>query len=248
MKADNQNNYIGSLTEPTLLYQKSIADMQAQTAAMIKSIKRAPNLTDIVSNMQRASQIKVPEFSKDVTASVIPKAIIDQFKEVSNLYTLKPQLPDQKLMLSVLKSATLANRLSFSSSILNKDLLSKTVKESAIAWNFQQNKIRKDSNLQSITDSQATLSNTHHLTNEVESNTKLVEHENIEQKNLGEDHKEFAQIVASHKLPPLMDMLNIAQYILLAMQIFDFDDKYIQLAYIALTSFIMQSYFKSTKQ
>ena len=251
MKYDNpywhRKNYINNLTEPTLIYQKSILDMQSQTAATMKLIQEPSNIADVISGMQIASQFKLPGLSNAITASAIQKTVINQAIQAFDLSAFTPQIPNKKLISSLLKSAALANRLSFSSLVLSKGILGQTVKIPAADWKHQQNKGRNDSNFESTANGQTNYSNAQNLGNEVENHTERVNSEIAKQENIGENQKSLSHIMINHKLPPLMDMLNIAQYILLTMQIFRFDDKYIQLAYIAITSFIVKSYFNSSK-
>lgn len=244
------------------MYQAALKAYSENLNKVARSMQKNINISEVV-NLQLANQIKLPDLSKistpplaykkiissfDSTALANLHPVLDQLKQVSNLSVFNNPMPSTKLISNVVKSATLANRLSFSSSVLSKDMLRQAIKIPTADWNYQQDSRQHQGDFQSAFNSQTDLAKSYPTSNEIYQVSNSVSSKITQQKDIGKNHEHFSQTISKHSLPPLPVMLDIAEHIILAMQVFHLSDEYIQIAYIALIGFIAKQYFDSKKQ
>lgn len=148
-------------------YQAALDAYAKNMHDTMKSLQKSIDFSGLI-EVQLARQIKLPDFSKlpipplatkQVITSLASNSriniqpIIDQLKQVPDLSAFNTLMPTTKLISRVVKSAALANRLSFSSSVLSKDLLKQTIKIPATDWEYHQDNRHHHRNLQSALNS-----------------------------------------------------------------------------------------------
>lgn len=254
-------NLTGEVTHSSV-YQAALKAYSKNLYDAAKSMQKVIDISNIA-NVRLANQIKLPDFSKMLTPPLAYKEsiaalankpfadfqpIIKQLQQAPNLSAFNMSMPTSKLISNVAKSAALANRLSFSNSVLSKSLLDHTIKISSTGWDGNQYERKHQSNFQSALNSQTDSANSKPTSSMINQETNSISTKVTQQENIREKHKQPSQTIFKHELPSLSFMLDIAGNIILAMQVYHFNDEYIQIAYTALMVFIVKQYFDSNKQ